>query len=76
MTGRGRCYILSYMKREKKYGVVVALRMTEDDHACLEATAKRWRTGLSSVIRRYVAEGLDREAGAAARRPKKRGKKP
>ena len=64
------------MKREKKYEVVVALRMTEDDRARLEATAARWRTGLSSVIRRYVAEGLDRETAAPVKRAKRQERKP
>ena len=55
-----------YMISKRKYERLIALRIDDEDHRRLESLADRERTSVSAVVRRFVAEGLDRESELTA----------
>jgi hypothetical protein len=63
------------MRRQTRYEVGLHLRIGVEDYRRLEAIAERERSNVSVVARRFIAEGLDREAGAKARGPRGQGEK-
>jgi predicted HicB family RNase H-like nuclease len=62
------------MASKRKYERLIALRIDDEDHRRLEALADRERTSVSAVVRRFVAEGLDRESEPVSGRKRRRGK--
>ena len=67
---------MSYMSRGTRYQTVIGIRLGEEDHRSLEAIAERERANISVVARRFIAQGLDREAGTKARQRRKQRKRP
>jgi len=64
------------MRNRTRYELGLHLRISADDYRLLEAIAERERANISVVARRFIAQGLDREAGAKARRQRRQGKRP
>ncbi len=61
------------MRRKTRYENLIALRMSDEDLRQLEAIADRERTSVSAVIRRFIAEGLERQGEVTKSRRKGKG---
>ena len=59
------------MKRKTRFSNLIALRLGDEDLRQLETIADRERTTISAVIRRFIAEGFERQGGAKGRKGRK-----
>lgn len=56
------------MDRETNYQKPVSMRLGKEDFQRLEEIAKRERTSVSAIVRRFIVEGLERHFGQSKKK--------
>ena len=71
MTSPLICATMFNMDKETNYQRPIGLRLGEEDFQCLEEIAKRERTSVSAIVRRFIVEGLERYFGQNEKKRRK-----